>query len=129
MKNKSFNTFSPKISRFITELFSLRGYLAWIFWVLALILVWQGIVLAQNLVGFYQVFTTRQNLSSQRELWTNISSKFPGYRDAYFQIAQISYELGDIKTENMYLEKTLSVDPNFLPAQSLEKLTQLNNIN
>ena len=54
--------------------------------------------------------------------WEKIIKEKPDYRDAYFQLAILSYQLGKIKKAQTYLQKTLDLDPNFEPARKLEKM-------
>lgn len=64
----------------------------------------------------------RQVLQDQIQFWQAVSDKFPGYRDAYFQIALLEYRLKDFNKSKDYLNKTLDLDPNFKEGRELEKL-------
>lgn len=63
----------------------------------------------------------RQALESQRIYWLKVIRDYPGYRDAYFKLAVLSYQLGDKKQAKTYLDSTLSIDPNFKEAQEFSK--------
>lgn len=127
------NNLFPKFNRFITEALKNRStkgkVLLGVGVVLAIFVIWQAILLIQAFQDFRVEFTNREKIFAQRALWIDIANKYPGYRDAYFQIAVLSYQIGDISTERKYLQKTILADPNFAPAQSLEKITETENTN
>lgn len=54
--------------------------------------------------------------------WERIKDQYPDYRDAYFQLAQIEYRLNNKSKVGEYVEKTLTIDPNFKPALELQEL-------
>lgn len=62
----------------------------------------------------------------QHELatWENVAQAYPTYRDAYFEAAVLAYRLGKKEKEEEYLQKALSIDPNFAPALELRKLAK-----
>ena len=62
----------------------------------------------------------RQEIS----FWEKIIKEKPDYRDAYFQLAVLYYQIGQKGEVGKYLQKTLDLDPNFAPAKRLEKLIQ-----
>lgn len=65
----------------------------------------------------------RESLSQDLGLWEGIAQKYPTYRDAYFQASVLAYRLGDSTKEQILLDKTLQLDPNYAPAQNLEKIS------
>jgi len=54
--------------------------------------------------------------------WQNIASERPNYRDAYYNLAILNYELRDFETAGLNLEKALSLDPNFEKGKELEEI-------
>lgn len=64
----------------------------------------------------------RQAVIGKLNQWEGISKTHPGYRDAYIQMASLSYELGDTNQALAYVEKALSLDPNNDTAVKLETL-------
>ncbi len=44
--------------------------------------------------------------------WLNIAASYPDYRDAYLQIAALSYRQGNLTQTHAYLVKALALDPN-----------------
>lgn len=124
----------PSISRSITERlqkitikppttfsWKMGAFLVFFLLIVGLSL-WQGIVAVEKGFLLKNVLTQRGVLSRDMKLWESIAAKYPRYRDAYFQAAVLAYRLGENDKEKMYLEKTLEIDPNYLPARSLEKL-------
>ena len=65
-----------------------------------------------------------EKIKVQNELifWQKEVGKMPNYRDAYFKLALLNYQLKDFDKANEYLKKTLSLDPNFEKGRELEKL-------
>lgn len=83
-----------------------------------------GFLLIRNVSGFVHSLSQREKLMQEENLWENIVQRYPSYRDAYFQLAVISYRLGDPDQEREFLNKTLQIDPNFVPAQNLQNLSK-----
>lgn len=85
---------------------------------------WQGFLLMQKSFALQVAIAQRNKLTDELGLWEGIVQKYPTYRDAYFQAGILAYRLGDTMKEQGFLEKTLQLDPNYLPAQNLEKLSR-----
>lgn len=125
----------PSISRKITEKigqFTITPpkKLSWkmigfiLFFVIVLGLsVWQGIAAVGKLVALNKVVADREKLAQEMKLWEGIATKYPGYRDAYFQAAVLAYRLGDREKEKTYLGKAIQIDPNYVPAKNLERIS------
>jgi len=62
----------------------------------------------------------RQDLQTQINFWQSIADKYEGYKDAYFRIAVLEYQLGDFQKSKDYNKKALLLDPNFDDAKKLE---------
>jgi len=62
----------------------------------------------------------RQDLQTQVNFWQSIADKYEGYKDAYFRIAVLEYQLGDFQKSKDYNKKALLLDPNFDDAKKLE---------
>jgi tetratricopeptide (TPR) repeat protein len=54
--------------------------------------------------------------------WEKIVEEKPNYRDGYLQLAILHYKLYENEKAKEYLDKALEIDPNYQPAQELEKL-------
>jgi len=149
-KNKHSASQFPKIFRFITENKFLKQFLASInkfltylnsnprlkkltiiSYVLFMLLIISLIITgAFNAYKNFQTFKTvslkREELTENIKLWQSIAEKYPGYKDAYFKIASMEYQIGDYKLAKEYVEKALVLDPNFSNAMILEKIINLN---
>lgn len=81
---------------------------------------------AISLVRYYQTYAKisaqRQNLQSQINFWQSIADKYDGYKDAYFRIALLEYQLSDFQKAKDFNAKALVLDPNFDDAKKLEAI-------
>jgi len=64
----------------------------------------------------------RAKIQSEIKLWEEISQKFQGYKEAYFQLAALEYKLGDFDKAKYYVDKALYLDPNFEKARNLQNI-------
>jgi len=114
-----------KVKKYVQSGFTWQRAIVWIFLtVITGISVWQAVLLFQKTTELQSVLAKRSRLEEDLGLWQGIAQKYPTYRDAYFQASVLAYRLGDSTKEQMLLEKTLQLDPNYLPAQNLEKISQ-----
>ncbi|MCL4386782.1 tetratricopeptide repeat protein [Patescibacteria group bacterium] len=109
----------PSIYRFITEK-------PW-FTIFASIAVLLGIIfLSLNLYKNIQIKNNveaeRQKLTSDVQFWESIVHKYKGYRDAYFKLAVLEYQLKDFDKSKEYLNQAIKLDPNFKDANELKEL-------
>jgi len=81
--------------------------------------------LYKNLQERQKVEQERQKLISKVKFWESITSKYKGYRDAYFQLAVLEYQLKNFDQSKSYLQKAIEIDPNFEAARKLEKLLDI----
>lgn len=108
----------PKIFRFITE----KGILIVVCIVSLVVL--SGIVLQvlelQNTL--HQVELTKEKrieLTKELAYWQDVVRRYGDYRDAYYKIATLQYQLGEIHQAKKSLEQVLALDPNFEEAKVL----------
>lgn len=64
----------------------------------------------------------RSELTVQVQAWEETKQKFPGYRDAYFTLAVLYYQLGEREKARENLDRALEIDPNFEKGRELERL-------
>jgi tetratricopeptide (TPR) repeat protein len=149
-KNKHTAPQFPKIFRFITEnkflkrflasinkfsiylnssarlkRLSITAYVLFMFLIISLVLA-GAFKTYKNFQTFRDVSLKREELTENIKLWQSIADKYPGYKDAYFKIASMEYQIGDYKKAKEYVEKALVLDPNFNNARTLEKIIDLN---
>jgi tetratricopeptide (TPR) repeat protein len=108
----------PKISRFITE----KGKIFIIIFssgVVILGIVLQGIKLHDNLEKIELQKMHKATLTKELSYWQSIARQYPNYRDVYFRIANLQYQLGEKAEAKKSIEKVLAIDPNFEAASVL----------
>ena len=71
-------------------------------------------------IRFYSNFKKEKELRLKKEqvlnkinIWQSIVSKYPNYRDGYFKLSLLEYQIGEFDKSRMYLDQTLFLDPNF----------------
>lgn len=77
-------------------------------------------------------FQKRKEINLQKEKIKNeirvledVTSKLNNYREAYYKLAVLEFEIGEIDKAKFYLNKSLFIDPNFEKAREFQKV--LNN--
>lgn len=126
---------SPRNYRIITERFKKLGkqnakllerlkiealvfiYVVTIFFILILAFNLFINIQKQNEINFQ-----REKIQSEIRLWQDIADKFKNYKEAYYQLAVLEYELGDIEKAKFYISKSLYLDPNFDKAIELKRI-------
>lgn len=61
---------------------------------------------------------------SEIKKWEAVVQKHRDYRDGYFKLAALEYEVGNKGKARLYSKKALYIDPNFEPAERLMNLLQ-----
>lgn len=118
----------PSIYRRITDKFLLisnraRHLIIILFLSILLVLTINfGFDLLNNVQNKIQLDTQRQKILAQINYWKEITNKYKGYRDGYFQLAVLEYRLNNVEDVNMYLQKALALDPNFREGRELEQI-------
>ncbi len=79
-----------------------------------------GLRTYQDFAKTQQILAQRQQIQAKINFWQSISDKYDGYKDAYFQMAMLDYQLGNFQKAKLENEKALSLDPNFTDAIKLE---------
>ena len=69
-----------------------------------------------------QVLAQREQIQSKINFWQSIAQKYEGYKDSYFQMAVLYYQLGNFEEAKLENQKALSLDPNFEDARKLEEV-------
>lgn len=109
----------PKISRFITEKVVVIAAVV--------LMVFLGIAWEASLASSLQhqeavVVQNRRKLTDEVKKWQAAIVKYPDYRDGYFKLALLEYQLRNKKEAIGYINKTLQLDPNFKSAQKLQQI-------
>ena len=104
----------PSNSRTITEKF-INDHSMFLFG-LAGILIAIAIVsfdLYRSFANYSDVLNERQEVVDSLNFWNKEVIDKPGYRDGYFSLALIYYQLGEVDQSSENLDKALGIDPNF----------------
>ena len=121
----------PKIFRFITEqkYFKIINKHQWRLitagFVSAIILLAIVIVGADSYRNYKEnkkLTEKRRNIENQIRFWESVNRKYTGYRDSYFQLALLEYQLKDFNKSRKYLKEVLRLDPNFKSGRKLENI-------
>lgn len=64
----------------------------------------------------------RKNIEAEIKFWQSANQKYPGFRDSYFQLALLEYQLKDFDKARTYLKEVLRLDPNFKSGRKLEDI-------
>ena len=125
----------PNIFRIIPERISLKtilssklmlymfsGLITAICLVFVLVVILIGVGLYKNTRLLIARVDQRQQIQNKIIFWQSIAQKYSGYKDAYFQIAVLEYQLGDLNSAKQENSKALLLDPNFNDAKQLESL-------
>lgn len=75
--------------------------------------------LTNNYQKYYALQAQRSQIYSRINFWNSIADKYPGYPDAYFNIAVLYYKVGDLGNSQKFLNKTLLLNPNYKDAKKL----------
>lgn len=109
----------PNIIRIFTEKYFL-GFLVTFILVAMLIVV--GLDLYKDIKNQQKIEKERKDVISKIQYWQGIIDKYKDYRDAYFQLAVLEYRLKNFDKAKFYLDKSLSLDPNFEKGRTMEKI-------
>lgn len=89
------------------------------------LIIFMTLDLLKNLQRQKEINFQRGKIESQVKVWQDIADRFQGYKEAYYQLASLEYQLGNIDKAKFYINKALYLDPNFEKARELLKI--LNN--
>ena len=112
----------PNISRFIPERINEDVlFLAGLLFILLSSLavgfdLYKSLTLERRLIG------ETSELQRKLNFWESEISKHPNFRDAYFNLALIKYQLKDFNSSKNNLEKALEIDPNFKAGIRLKEI-------
>ena len=112
----------PRNSRFIPEKIKDEFILLTGFIVIIVAGIIVGFDLYKNISEQKELSIKANSLQSRLIFWQEQVKNRPDYRDGYFSMALISYQLKDFESSKNYLDKALSIDPNFEKGRELQKL-------
>lgn len=118
----------PKNFRFIPEAYRTmlrRAFANTFFWSLFLIVVVLSAMaiivrdIAQNKADISHMQLQRLEKEKEVIAWQKRLAVYPEYRDGYYKLAEVYYELGNKKKAVEALNQSLSIDPEFSAAKLL----------
>ena len=121
---------SPSNSRAFTErVFSSTNvfvfFICFVSGALLMVLLLEENTIRLNLISLQTLTAQHAGMQRQVAQWQNVVTKHPDYRDGYFQLAVVEYQLGNMNKAYIYDEDALRLDPNFQSGRELEKKLQM----
>ncbi|MEK9178832.1 MAG: hypothetical protein AAB801_03565, partial [Patescibacteria group bacterium] len=110
----------PSIYRAITDKENAPLIVLSIFLVLAIFMV--GLDLNKNLEEKELRAKLYDSKVKEVRFWEENLSKYPQFKDAYFRLAILYYEVGDFEKSDSFLKKVFLLDPSFEEGKKLERL-------
>lgn len=108
----------PKHKKFLTIFAAIAVFI--IIVVLTVGIGFFSIKVYQNYQQITQINAQRQQIQSKINFWQSIADKYAGFKDAYFQMAMLDYNLGNFQKARLENQKALTLDPNFEDAKNLK---------
>lgn len=86
-----------------------------------MVLLFQENQIRLTLIAQQQLTSQRSTLQKQILQWQHVVATHADYRDGYFELAVLEYQLGNIDKARMYNQQALTLDPNFKSGEELER--------
>lgn len=64
----------------------------------------------------------KEKIQSEIKVWQDLVSKFKDYKEGYYKLSVLEYEIGNIDKAKFYLNQALNIDPNFEKAKDLKRI-------
>lgn len=62
----------------------------------------------------------RQGIQAEISHWQKVTHDYTDYRDGYFRLALLHYQLGETTQAREYVDKSLALDPNFIAGEEFK---------
>ncbi|RJQ38448.1 hypothetical protein C4559_01525 [Candidatus Microgenomates bacterium] len=121
-KQKPLNPLSFKIHFSLTRIFLFRVGFSLLIMLLLSGLVFASLDLYSNIKAKQKAEAQRTKIAFEIKYWQGIVEKYKDYRDGYFKLAVLNYQLGDSEKSRSYLNRVLEIDPGFEAGRKLEKI-------
>jgi len=112
----------PKIYRIITEEHLKKVLFSLILAIAVLLVFTLAFEVAFDLQKKNNLELSHTRIMGELSFWKKTASIYPNYRDAYFNIALLDYQVGNISEAKSNLQKALEIDPNFKKGRDLEQV-------
>lgn len=63
----------------------------------------------------------RGKISGEIMYWEQVVNKYTDYRDGYFKLAVLYYQMNNLEKSKENLQNSLKIDPNYAPGRKLEE--------
>lgn len=113
--------YSPKYSRSIPEAVSTARAIKFSEW--GIVIIVSGTLILLILVMSFRVNgqihrlteeqQKHQQVAEERNYWQGVTTQYPGYRDAYFRLALLEYQLGEEDKALTAVNESIRLDPRF----------------
>lgn len=111
------NHYSPSIPRSIPASQILHmtewGIVALVSGILIVLILSLSVQINQQIKVFSEQQAEKQEIENEQRYWEGIVKAYPGYRDAYYKLALVTYQLGDEKNALIAINNALRLDPLF----------------
>ena len=108
----------PKLKKFLVIFSAIIMFVVMV--LLAIGIGFFGVKVYQDYQQINKINAQRQQIQGKINFWQSIADKYDGYKDAYFQMAILDYNLGNFKKAGLENQKALTLDPNFEDAKNLK---------
>ncbi len=88
---------------------------------LAMAVAIKGYEITQAFLLLRKASAQESYIREERTYWEDVVKRHPGYRDAYFKLAILSFQLGEREKAKEYLQEVFLIDPNFEEGRKLAK--------
>ena len=73
----------------------------------------QGLDMVRDMQRLREAQSKKQEILREIAYWEGVTRQYDDYRDGYFRLALLEYQLGNREQAKTYIQKALEIDPNF----------------
>jgi tetratricopeptide (TPR) repeat protein len=88
------------------------------------LLLYMIVQLSYSLKQQKQVIAEKEKVMHELSFWHSVTSERPEYRDGYFMLAKVQYQLGKKEEAKKNVQKALTIDPNFTEGKEFKQLLE-----
>jgi tetratricopeptide (TPR) repeat protein len=79
-----------------------------------MILILQVGVVSKTWLNYQSMVERQVHIEETISYWKTVVNKYPDYRDGYFRLSVLSFQVGRDEEAKLYLQKVFALDPNFI---------------
>lgn len=87
-----------------------------------LLVVFAAFQLSSSLTQQKEAKKEKERVKYEVVFWEKVVQLHPDYRDGYFMLAVLEYQLGEASQSKSFLSKAMEIDPNFTKGKELEQM-------